>query len=103
MKITQAKWQDANHTLCRAVVDGVTMSVPEGSPHWPYLQKAIAEGLVVEGADPEPTAEEKLDATAGQEVNTKALTSFALALKEQFPVLDVVKSASRAKAIWKTL
>src|SRR3989304_5137791 len=64
MKITQAKWQDATHPLCRAVVDGVTMSVPEGSPHWSYLEKAIAEGLVIEEVDPEPTAEARKDAEA---------------------------------------
>lgn len=54
MKITAAKWENEEHTICRVVIDGMTSGVPEGSPHWPYLQKAIVEGLAVEPPDSKP-------------------------------------------------
>ena len=94
MNIGQAKWMDPGNTMCRASVDGVETFIPAGSPHWPYLQAAIAAGLVVAPYAYKTPAEIALaiDAEATAAVSAPALVAWVKALlahaeeKGAFPV-----------------
>jgi len=82
MNIALAEWLDAGHSMCGAMVDGVEMFIPEGSPHWPYLQAAIAAGLVAEEfAAPTPAEITiALDAEAAAAVSAPAIMAWVEAI-----------------------